>query len=433
MDFDNVITAQTGEMFILPEHEGSVEYEARAHLEGISEDQVDGLEPKDGYCPGGGVNNGVCTPEDYVRFDWMERYAGVRVLPIGEAILLGTHNSGFDKKAFPAPSSETCQDRPINDQLAWGVRSLDLRVEFFSASQGARRFRIFHNSTNNRTVETDVLRALSEYRYYKGAHKEIVILNFHRFNKFTYAAHDELRELIKRYLGKTIVPVACKEAAIVQLWAMGMNTVVSYNHTYRDASFWPGVQQRWIGKHTPSENEMANFILRVAQENKGFGDLRAIQAAYYSLPFFVPKDLSRQLITWFSAWGDHAPIQGHYIINTDWSLRQRLADKVVYANQRRAAARDLRIIESSTSSGSVVQTRAYGIFSILNGGSGATLTFAANTSGSPSIQVITNLSDYARSISWAGQMRTINRNDCLVFRVPHGGTPTLLGTYNRYT
>ncbi|MFK0092738.1 hypothetical protein [Pseudomonas sp. NPDC090592] len=361
----------------------------------------------------------------------MERYSGARVLPIGEAILLGTHNSGYDKQAQWAPSMETCQDVPVYDQLTWGIRVLDLRVQFYSGYSDARRFSIFHNTSNGRTVEGDVLQALLRYRRDKRADKEIVILNFHRFKDFTDAVHVEFSAMLKRVLGNSIIPPSCKEAAIVQLWELNKNTVVSYNSGVRDRMFWPGVTQRWIGQNQPRLQLLKEFIERVGREPKAFGDLRSVQAARYRDPSFVPHDLSGEVMGWFAAKPDGGPIASHYIINTDWSLRCRMVDNVIYANGVRARQRGAHVIQSSPDKvGPQVQTQSYGIYNMGNGYWAPSLEFAPNNSGYPSIQVITSDADYPSEIKYGSRTQSIRKGDRLLFKAESGKIPSFVARFN---
>lgn len=383
------------------------------------------------WCPGGSASGGVCKPFNNERATWMRRYSStqrsVASLPVGEAILPGTHNSGFDKRASHAPTNQTCQDVPIYDQLMAGIRVLDLRVQFFSGNTDARRFSIFHLGTNGRTVETDVLDALLRYRSNAGAYNEIVILNFHEFKNFTDAGHRELAQLIHRKLGDQLIPKSCMPVAIRQLWELGKNTVIAY-HKDTSEPFWKGVDQKWIGSNTPSKNQLAEFIIKIGNESKEFGKLRSIQAAYYSLPGFVPKDISGELMQWFAAGNSKHPIQRHYIINTDWSLRQRLVDNIIFGNGVRAEERGAHVIVSSpNTAGSTVQTRSYGIFQMADANWSANLSFGANDSSSESIQVISSDASYNSELTLAqGGKLTIKRGDRLVFRVPSRGAPVLI-------
>lgn len=385
------------------------------------------------WCPGGSASGGICAPSNNTRYKWMEQYGSCKNLPIGECILLGSHNSGFDKLAPFSPSNETCQDTHIKEQLAWGVRVLDLRVEFFSRAQGAHRFQIFHDSSSGRTVENDVLGKLLDFRRSFNAYKEIVILDFHQFKNFDSGAHLELAALLKTKLGATLVPYSCKDAAVAQLWELNMNTVVAYNHADGlNDLFWPGVDQRWIGSNLPGKDSLHEFIEKVGSEPKPFGKLRSVQAAYYSLPMFVPKDLSEDLMNWFASRDDGGPIARHYIINIDWALRQRLADNVIHANSIRSNMRGAVVtLQSPNANSSVVRTESYNIYQMRNGNWAGSLRFKDNTSDFTSIVLISSDADWGSEIIWGrSNRRAISRNTRLLFRVESRKEPVLIGEFH---
>lgn len=304
-----------------------------------------------GWCPGGSANGGICYPFNNNRTHWMSTYSGVRNLPIHLAILPGTHNSAFDKQAEWTPSSEVCQDVSPHAQLNAGIRVLDLRVQFYSGYPvgHASRFSIFHSTTNGRTVQEDIIRGVKVYQHGAGwdRRREVVILDFHEFKNFTPAAHAELVSLLKTSFGDSIISPTYKELSISQIWGLPgyKNVVIAYNNSARDASFWPGVNQRWIGSNTPSESELKAFIDRVGAEKKPAGELRSIQVARYVLPFYVPKDMSGQIMSWFASGSATQPIMKHLIINCDWSLRHRLVDNIIYSNQFRSRTLGLQDLE----------------------------------------------------------------------------------------
>ncbi|MGC1330526.1 hypothetical protein [Pseudomonas sp.] len=282
------------------------------------------------------VSGGIAKPNN-VREDWMNRYDGVRSLRIQDCILPGTHNSASDKEAKRAPSNETCQDVSPLKQLRAGIRVLDLRVQFYAGypANDPRRFSIFHQGNSGRTVRDDILGGLAHFRSTPGFNtsREMVILDFHEFKGFNKAAHLELAKLIKGSVGvERLVTPSMATMTIGQIWSKGpANTVIAYNSGERDSSFWSGVNQRWIGSNTPTDNALRDFIAAVGREKKGATELKAVQAAKYALPGFVPNDKSDKLMTWFAS-GEGKPILNHYIINTDWSLRQRLVDNCIHGN-----------------------------------------------------------------------------------------------------
>jgi hypothetical protein len=189
------------------------------------------------------------------------------------------------------------------------------------------------------------------------------------------------------------------------------------------------VSQRWIGRNAPSSSELQRFVEQVGGETKGFGDLRSIQAARYSAA--IPRDISGSIMNWFAATPEGGPIASHYIINTDWSLRCRVADNIIYANAVRARARGAHVIQSSPNTvGARVQTQSYGIYNMENGNWAASLEFAPNTSGHPSIQVIASEAEYASQIRFGTNAEPINRGDRLLFKVESGQQPRLLARFN---
>lgn len=304
----------------------------------VSMDQNPDHEISAGFCPGGSWSGGICTPfNNAARSSWMGTYQTVAGLRIQDAIIPGTHQSGFDKQAPYVNSMETCQDVSPHAQLHAGIRALDIRVQFYSGypSGDPRRFSIFHDKNSGRTVEGDIVQAV--INLHSAASQEIVILDFHQFKNFTEVAHKELTGILKRRFGQKIISPSLSELVIGQLWWLKKNVVIAYNATPRDTRFWAGVNQRWIGSNTPSSSELKRFIDRVAQETKPRGELRSIQAAKYVWPFHVPDDMSSNVMSWFAAGDSNSPIMKFYIINTDWSLRHRFVDNCIYANQFRYA------------------------------------------------------------------------------------------------
>lgn len=289
--------------------------------------------PRIGWCPSGSVSDGICSPFNNIRTDWMGRYATSN-LRVDELILPGTHNAGMDKQASYSNSYDTCQDVSPHSQLQTGIRALDLRVQFFSGyPQGdRRRFAIFHSSNSGRNIEGDVLQAV--INLYTAHRNEVVILDFHDFKNFTVAAHRELATVIKNRLGSKLIEPKWKTLVLRQLWALQKTVVIAYNDEQRDPLFWPGVNQRWIGKDRPSSSELKSFIDRVGNETKPDYQLRAIQAHKYTL-VYQPDDMSPDVMNWFAAGENNSPIMKFFIINTDWSLRHRFVDNCIYANSLR--------------------------------------------------------------------------------------------------
>ncbi|QTD31458.1 hypothetical protein [Pseudomonas fluorescens] len=291
------------------------------------------------------------SPEDRVPAavhfadKWMGTYAGARLLRIVDCILPGSHNSAFDKEAPRTPTNEVCQDVSPYKQMLGGIRVFDLRVQFFKgyALNDGRRFSIFHRTTSGRTVK-DVMQQVKTF-HQGGREKEIIILNFHQFKDFTSDAHAELIQVVKNYFNQAgpkskIISSGLRSATIREIWNRGLNenVVISYNNSSRGSDFWPGVNQRWIGENTPSNDKLKQFMDNVGNELKPELELRSIQCAKYSLPFFVPKNLANEVSRWFHPkGGKQAYIQRFFIINTDWSLRSDIVSHCIYANDIKAS------------------------------------------------------------------------------------------------
>nr|XP_037273968.1 LOW QUALITY PROTEIN: PI-PLC X domain-containing protein 2-like [Rhipicephalus microplus] len=96
-------------------------------------------------------------------------------LKVDEMFIPGTHDSAMYglKRDWPVGDFIFTQDQTIAHQLAFGIRSLDLRVGF---TDGA--FWIFHNKFKAQVSLETVLRQVRTFVETTG---EVVILDFHRF------------------------------------------------------------------------------------------------------------------------------------------------------------------------------------------------------------------------------------------------------------
>jgi hypothetical protein len=279
------------------------------------------------------------------HFAWMARTPQLESLRIDELILPGSHNAGSDKQSpnLGVPQ-EYAQDVAPLEQLRQGIRVLDLRVTFHpSHTEGSpRRFQLYHLTSSGRTVAVDILQRVNEY--YEAlerngeAAREIVVLDFHQFDTFTQAAHEELQLMIIDRLGSRLLPHALRGLTLERIWHdhPGKNVVIAYNHGYASLDFWEGVKQRWPGKNLFNTNTLKTFVDQVAGEIKPDHALHAVQCAKYSLPFHAPTDLSDKVDQWFESVDANSYIQNFYIINTDWSLRSRIIANCRHACEIRA-------------------------------------------------------------------------------------------------
>lgn len=271
---------------------------------------------------------------------WISKTPHIQNLRIEQLILPGTHNSGVDQEANYTSTYGTCQDFSPFNQLIRGVRVLDLRVEFHpTAKTRQERFQLVHHIRSGRNIKRDILDQVNRFHQRTGG-KELVILDFHTFDKFTPAADAELQTLIKSTLGThTLIAPYYSPFTLKQIQAIGpMNTVIAYNRGTRDTLFWGGVNQRWKGDFSPSTRELKKFMDAVALETKPEGQLRSIQCAKYNKGIPSPDDFSNKVSEWFASKDIHSYIQKFWIINTDWTTRSYIVGNCRHANMVKAAA-----------------------------------------------------------------------------------------------
>jgi hypothetical protein len=281
------------------------------------------------------------------RHDWMRRMPQIGTLRIDQLVLAGTHDSGSDKQAPQAMlPQEYTQDVSPAKQIEAGIRALDLRVSFVDcyAVGDPRRFQLYHLTLTGRTVSGDIFDMLEHF--YNGAfeptdtQKEIIILDFHQFEHFTDAIHDEFIGLIDEKLRHRLIRYEDQTLSINELWAHhpGRTVVAAYNKGNDHPLLWPGVDQLWSGSNLNTTKALKVFMDGTTQSRKQDYQLQAIQCAKYVLPFHVPDDFSDKVDEWFHSVDIDSYIQNFHIINTDWSLRSRIIENCIHACHVRAAA-----------------------------------------------------------------------------------------------
>ena len=199
---------------------------------------------------------------------WMEYYSDIlKDLTLIEMTLPGTHNSGTYRPVAIYPASEIVRTQSISlrNQLDLGIRVLDLRIGQNSAGD----YIISHDKYRTQYSLSDALQEIVDFIDATG--KEIVILDFHRFNNLGHGDFDfnQLKAEIKDSLeGYCLLPISqhqplgriwqtCGRQRIVIAWNDGK----SYDPTY----MWPGVKQSWyqdaytVDKlYSSIENDMSN-------------------------------------------------------------------------------------------------------------------------------------------------------------------------------
>ncbi|KAH6931068.1 hypothetical protein HPB50_022045 [Hyalomma asiaticum] len=109
---------------------------------------------------------------------WMRENCGALYgLRLTDMLIPGTHNAGMYKAGPPAPHELLLydQDQNIWQQLAYGIRGLDLRVQYSNGD-----YYITHDMFRGKPTVREVLRDVREFVEQTG---EVVLLDFHRFPK----------------------------------------------------------------------------------------------------------------------------------------------------------------------------------------------------------------------------------------------------------
>ncbi|XP_037517213.1 uncharacterized protein LOC119394065 [Rhipicephalus sanguineus] len=138
---------------------------------------------------------------------WMrDNYQELSSLSLMDMLIPGTHDAGMYHQGTPLPHEKLLynQDRTIKQQLAYGIRALDLRVQY---SRG--EFYITHDRVRGWPTVSEVLRDVREFVDETG---EIVILDFHRFTvgfdegyDDVPARHLQLQHVIMQQLGGVLL------------------------------------------------------------------------------------------------------------------------------------------------------------------------------------------------------------------------------------
>ena len=180
---------------------------------------------------------------------WMKYYGDVLgKLCLTELTLPGTHDSGtYQPNSFVPDGFLRTQSMSLRDQLNLGIRVLDLRI----GQNKPGNYVISHDQYRTRYSLSDALQEI--VGFIRGTGKEIVILDFHRFNNLGQGDFDfdQLKAQVKGLLeGYCLLPVS-QGHTLSEIWQTcgRQRIVVAWNDNgTRDAAYmWPGVNQGWYG------------------------------------------------------------------------------------------------------------------------------------------------------------------------------------------
>ncbi len=238
--------------------------------------------------------------------EWMGYYSdSICSLTLPEMTLPCSHNSGsYQPLSSIASAYVRCQSQSIMAQLDAGIRVLDLRV----AQCDEDEFIISHDK---RRTSYTLQQALTEVvEFVDKTSKEIVILDFHRFNNlspqdFNYSI---LKGQVRDTLGDRFLPLfkGALNTPLQDLWrgkTEKSRIIVAWNYEVaRDDDMWPGVSQEWY-EHANSETKLHSALQKTFSEDltRRTG-LWSVCAFRSSAPFATPISNAKKLQGKLSAW-----------------------------------------------------------------------------------------------------------------------------------
>ena len=178
---------------------------------------------------------------------WMKYYSDVLgKLTLTEMTLPGTHDSGTYEPVFGLgkPWIQT-QDLSLLDQLNRGICVLDLRIGQNSPGD----YIISHDKWRTKYSLSQALQEIKSF--ISTTEKEIVILDFHRFNQIGDQSfdYDQLKSQVKSSLKGYCLPMRQGQGkTLSKIWkTSGQRRIVVawYSDTIDTSYMWPGVNQHW--------------------------------------------------------------------------------------------------------------------------------------------------------------------------------------------
>lgn len=153
---------------------------------------------------------------------WMGKiFHRIKDKKITDLIIPGTHNSGSYDRFKPEKETlirkySLCQDETVWNQLVYGIRYFDLRVSHLDVNRRNEKLWVVHGPIRMDTTLELVL--VSIKNFLEVAPKEVIIIDFHRFEKGfdkgtskrsiekVQNRHKDILDLIIKHLGDYILP-----------------------------------------------------------------------------------------------------------------------------------------------------------------------------------------------------------------------------------
>jgi hypothetical protein len=220
--------------------------------------------------------------------DWMSAIAGLEKKQLNQLYLPGTHDSGtyrvqsvyerpVDDAFAPddggdgtvrlgqfadiAPGWAQAQDQVVYQQLADGIRVLDLRA----CAEKNGTLRVCHKMYGAQMIEI-----LDHVRAFAANHpQELLVLDISKFSNMGAAEHQQLISDIKNKLGNQLLSYEKKEVSptttLGEVWRTGKSVAVIYESDQRDPAFMPAssLSTSWGGdvwKRQATHDRLQNAV-----------------------------------------------------------------------------------------------------------------------------------------------------------------------------
>nr|XP_037284901.1 uncharacterized protein LOC119177815 [Rhipicephalus microplus] len=284
---------------------------------------------------------------------WMrQNCCMLSTLSLLDLLIPGTHNSGMYHQGYAHPHEEYLynQDQTVAQQLAYGIRSLDLRVQYSSGV-----FYVTHDRIRGwPTIE----QVLLEVREFVQATGELVLLDFHRFTKGfdkesdnVTARHMELVKLIFTKLGDVALDNYAYFMKLVDLLDRCQNktkpsghVIVFYNYAGYTGKYQrflsPGVHHKW--PNAQNESALMQYLEKHACVHRSSSNPISIMAELTpSFPSLVIGNrraaelINHQVTEYFRRAGPKC----HGIIATDYFLGNGMIEETIEANLEKGRER----------------------------------------------------------------------------------------------
>jgi hypothetical protein len=178
---------------------------------------------------------------------WMTLYSPqLARLRFGDLTLPGTHNSGAYNIIHPFSAWIECQYWPIDRQLQYGIRTLDIRI----CLDGSMLY-VSHEEFKTTCTVSRLLAYIRSFVDEPGHELELIILDFHRFTNLSPKRFDQLRYEIDVGLRGYCVPYGRfnLSSTLNEIWTNTSpreRVIVAWNHKQPLPLMWPGINQRWF-------------------------------------------------------------------------------------------------------------------------------------------------------------------------------------------